>query len=91
MQGMRGGEKNSSHAGIGHCRLELGGQFKAFGSGKIANEFGLLADAADDAQALAFALHRLDDIFSPSAKADYGGIDHGHTGARAGGLAGPKL
>src|SRR5262249_41514680 len=77
MQGMRGGEKNSLDAGIRHCRRKLGGQFKAFGGGKIANELGLLADAAEDAQALAFALDRLDDIFSPSAKADYSSIDHG--------------
>ena len=87
MQGMRGGEKNGPHAGIGHSLLELGRQFEAFGRRKIANQLGLLADPADDAQAPAFALDRLDDIFSPSAKADHGGIDHGC----ANGLAGRKL
>src|SRR4029077_598875 len=87
MQGMRGGEKNGAHAGIGHGRLELGRQFKAFGRRKISNQLGLLAEPANDAQAPAFALGCLDDIFSPSAKADHGGIDHGC----ANGLAGRKL
>jgi hypothetical protein len=54
----------------------FGGQFEAPGRGEFANQLGLSADSANEAQALAFALHRLDDIFSPSAKADYGGIYH---------------
>jgi hypothetical protein len=88
---MRCRKENGPHAWIGHGCLELGRQFKAFGSGKIANEFGLLADAADDPQAVAFALDRLDDIFSPSAKADHGGIDHRRMDGFGSGLAGWKL
>ncbi|HET9176305.1 MAG TPA: hypothetical protein VFN84_08095, partial [Pseudolabrys sp.] len=51
--------------------------FEALGGREFAHQHGLFADSANEAQALAFALHRLDDVFSPSAKTDYGGIYHG--------------
>ena len=76
---MRGREENRLYTWIRDGLFEFRGQFEVFGRREIAHQLRLLADPADKPQALAFALHRLDDIFSPSAKADYGGIDHGWT------------
>src|SRR5262245_291863 len=77
VQGMRRSQKNRLHARVGDGFFEFSGQFEALGGREFAHQFGLLADSANEAQALAFALHRLNDVFSPSAKADYGGIYHG--------------
>ncbi len=76
VQRVRGCEKNRLNTGIGNGLLELRGQFEALGRREIADQFRLFAHAADKPQALAFALNRIDDIFSPAAEADYGGIDH---------------
>jgi len=73
---MRCREENGPHAGIAHRLLEFSGQFETLGRREITHQIGLLTDSTDEAQALAFALHRFDDIFSPSAEADYGGVDH---------------
>src|SRR5215475_13580505 len=77
VQGMRRCQKNRLHARIGDGLFEFGGQFEALGRREFAHQLGLFANCANEAQALAFALHRLDDVFSPSAKTDYGGIYHG--------------
>src|SRR5262249_58905136 len=76
MPGIRGLAENGPHAGIPHRLFEFSGQFEALGRREITHQIGLLPDSADEEQALAFALHRFDDIFSPSAEADYGGVDH---------------
>jgi hypothetical protein len=76
MQRVRGCKKDRLNARIGNGVLEFGRQFEAFGGGEIADQFRLLAHAADKAQALAFALNRIDDIFPPASETDYGGIDH---------------
>ena len=77
MQRVRGCKKDRLNAGIGDGFFEFGRQFEAFGGGEIANQFWLLAHAADKSQAVAFALNRIDDIFSPASETDYGGVDHG--------------
>ncbi len=76
MQGMWRCKKYSLNARVGDRVLEFGGQFEAFGRCKVADEVRLLAHPTNKAQPLAFPLHGFDDIFSPSAKADHGGIDH---------------
>ena len=73
---MRGRKENRLNARIGNGLLEIRRQFEALAGCEIADQFGLFAYAADKSQALAFALDRLDDIFSPAAETDYGGIDH---------------
>src|SRR5262245_2354808 len=80
VQGMRCCQKNRLHARVGDRLFEFGGQFESLGHREFAHQLGLFADSANEAQALAFALHRLDDVFSPAAKADYGGIYHGRKG-----------
>ena len=69
-------QKDRLHTRVGERLFEFGRQFEALGRREIAHQFGLLADSANEAQALALALHRLDDVFSPPAKADYSGIYH---------------
>ena len=77
VQGMRRCQKNRLHARVGDGFFKFSGQFEALGGREFAHQLWLFADSANEAQALAFALHRLDDVFSPSAKADYSGIYHG--------------
>src|SRR5262245_2389113 len=77
VKGMRCSQKDRLHTGIGHNLFEFSGQFKALSGRKIAHQLGLLADSADEAQAIAFALNSLDDIFSPSAEADHSSVYHG--------------
>jgi hypothetical protein len=77
VKGMRCSQKDRLHTGIGHNLFEFSGQFKAVSGRKIAHQLGLLADSADEAQAIAFALNSLDDIFSPSAEADHSSVYHG--------------
>ena len=80
VQGMRCCQKNRLHARVRDRLFEFSRQFESLGRREFAHQLGLFADPANEAQALAFALHRLDDVFSPSAKADYGGIYHGRKG-----------
>jgi hypothetical protein len=77
MQRMRRGEKNRLHAGVGDGRVKVARQLEALGGGEIADPIGLHADAADEAQALALALRRFDDVLAPASEADNGGVDHG--------------
>jgi hypothetical protein len=76
MQGVRRCKKNRLNAWIGNGLFEFGRQFEVLGGCEIADKFGLLAHTADKSQALAFALNRINDIFSPAAETDYCGIDH---------------
>jgi hypothetical protein len=76
MKGMRSCEKDCLHAGVSDRFFEPGRYFERFGGREIADQVGLLTDAADEPQALAFALYRLDDVFSPPAEADDRCIDH---------------
>ena len=82
---MRRRQEHRLDARVGDGFLEIGRQFEALGGCEIAHELGLLADAADDAQALAFALHGFDDALAPAAKADHRGVNHASPSWRYGG------
>ena len=81
MQRMRRRQEHRLHARVGDRLLEIGRQLEALGGGEIAHQIGLLADAADEAQALALALHGFDDVLAPASEADDGGVDHGEGSA----------
>src|SRR5262249_9083482 len=63
-------------AGVSDHLGKFGAEFEAVRSGKAGNALGFLAHAVNEAQALAFALYRVDDRFAPPSKTDNRGIDH---------------
>ena len=72
-------------ARIGDRFVEVGRQLEALAGCEVRYLLGLLADAADDAQAAALALHGFDDALAPAAKADHGGVNHASPSWRYGG------
>jgi len=56
--------------------MRLTDEEKAMLAGEAADVVRLLADAVNEAQLLALALHGRHQGFSPAAKADHGSIDH---------------
>src|ERR1700693_3786041 len=77
-------QEHRRHARIGDGGGKLRAQLEAVRFGETAELFGLFADAAREAQALALALHRFDYPLAPASEADNGGVDH----CRGLGLAG---
>ena len=82
---MRRRQKHAPDARIGDRLVEIAREFEALAGCEIRDLLGLLADAADDAQAAALALHALDDALAPAAKADHGGVNHASPSWRYGG------
>src|SRR5262245_5250665 len=76
MQGMWCREKDGLHARVGDRVFELGRYLEALGGREITHQLGLLADTANEPQALAFALYRFNDVFSPPAEANDRCVDH---------------
>ena len=72
VQRMRRRQEHRLHARIGDRIGKFRAQLKTVGFGEIGNELGLFAHAANEAQALALALHRFDDGFAPAPEADDG-------------------
>ena len=75
------------HVGIGDRLVEFGGQPEAVLRSEAAHVVRFLADAVDETELLALALHGGDEGFAPASEADDGGIDHGKRGSRTFGVA----
>ena len=87
MQRMRRRQEHRLHVGIGDGLVEFGGEPEAVLRGEAAHVVRLLADAVDEAELLALALHGGDQGLAPASEADDGGIDHGKRGPRTFGVA----
>ena len=76
VQRVRRGQHDGFHPRVGERVVELGRERESVGRRKVADLLGLLAHPADEAQALALALHRRNDALAPASKADNGCVDH---------------
>src|SRR5258707_7084300 len=73
---MRRGEHHRADREVGERLGVAGGELEPMPGGEFARRARVRFDAEDEAQALRFSLHRLDEGAAPAAEADDGGVDH---------------
>ena len=76
MQGVGSRQHDGLDPLVGKGALQIVAQGEAMSLGQGQGGIEFLADAMDEAELPAPALHALDDVLAPPAKADDGGVDH---------------
>src|SRR5579871_165253 len=82
VEGVGRGEKNCVDVGIARRICKLGCQCELMLVSKVARPHGIAYHAADEANAVGFALHGRDKRLTPAPKAANGSSDHGFPRAR---------